>query len=128
MTTEAGDFPTSGLDSNVAGLLAYLLGWVSGLVFLLLDKRPVVRFHAAQSIGMCIGAVVVFIAFWILTIILTIITGILGFPIGILTALLFPLVGLGVFAMFIFCMYKAYNNEKYKVPVVGNIVEKMVGA
>src|ERR1700752_4247464 len=41
---------TSGLQENVAGLLCYLLGWLTGIIFLLIDKRPFVRFHAAQSI------------------------------------------------------------------------------
>ena len=40
----------SGLTENVAGLLCYVLGWITGLVFFLIDKRPFVRFHAAQSI------------------------------------------------------------------------------
>ena len=41
---------TTGLDENVAGLLCYVLGWVTGIIFFLIDKRPYVRFHAAQSI------------------------------------------------------------------------------
>src|ERR1700683_3111222 len=41
---------TTGMDENVAGLLCYALGWVTGLIFFLIDKRPFVRFHAAQSI------------------------------------------------------------------------------
>lgn len=41
---------STGLDENVAGLLCYVLGWVTGLIFFLIDKRPYVRFHAAQSI------------------------------------------------------------------------------
>ena len=40
----------TGLSENVAGLLCYVLGWVTGLIFLLIDKRPFVRFHAAQSL------------------------------------------------------------------------------
>ncbi len=40
----------SGLAENVAGLLCYVLGWITGLIFFLKDKRPFVRFHAAQSI------------------------------------------------------------------------------
>jgi hypothetical protein len=40
----------SGLAENVAGLLCYVLGWITGLIFFLTDKRPFVRFHAAQSI------------------------------------------------------------------------------
>ncbi len=43
--------PTERLPENVAGMLCYLFGWVSGLVFLLLDRRPFVRFHAAQSVA-----------------------------------------------------------------------------
>src|SRR5216684_4441136 len=39
----------SGLAENVAGLLCYSLGWLTGLIFLLIDRRPSVQFHAAQS-------------------------------------------------------------------------------
>lgn len=42
---------TEQLPENVAGMLCYLFGWVSGLVFLLVDRRPFVRFHAAQSVA-----------------------------------------------------------------------------
>ena len=120
--------PTSGLEANVAGLLCYLFGWVSGLIFLLLDKRSFVRFHAAQSIGLCVGAGVVMIAFWIITLVLGIITAIMGAPVGFLTVFLFPVLMIAIFGLFIFCMYKAFKNEKFKVPVIGNIVERMVGA
>ena len=128
MSSEPVSSPTSGLESNVAGLLCYLFGWISGLIFLLLDKRSFVRFHAAQSIGLCVGAGVIVIGFWIITLILGIITAMMGFPFGLLTALLFPLIMLGIFGAFIFCMFKAYKNEKFKLPIVGNIVERMVGA
>src|SRR5579862_10055086 len=53
--------PTSGLEENVAGLLCYVLGWITGLIFFLIDKRPFVRFHAAQSIGLSIGLIVGYI-------------------------------------------------------------------
>jgi hypothetical protein len=39
--------PTEGIAENVAGLLCYLVGWVTGIIFLLIDKRPFVKFHAA---------------------------------------------------------------------------------
>ena len=123
MSTEPVSTPTSGLDSNVAGLLCYLFGWVSGLIFLLLDKRPFVRFHAAQSIGLSIGAVAIAIAFWVITAILTVITG----GLGVFLSLLFPLIVLGIFLLMIVCMVKAFKNETFKLPVIGNIVEKMVG-
>jgi len=57
--------PTAGLEENVAGLLCYILGWVTGLIFLLIDKRPFVKFHAAQSIAMSIG---VFVLYFVLAI------------------------------------------------------------
>jgi uncharacterized membrane protein len=41
---------TEHLHENVAGMLSYLFGWISGLVFLLVDCRPFVRYHAAQSV------------------------------------------------------------------------------
>src|SRR5947209_4032338 len=48
--TQTSHQAQSGLTENVAGLLCYALGWVTGLIFFLIDKRPFVRFHAAQSI------------------------------------------------------------------------------
>jgi uncharacterized membrane protein len=75
-----------------------------------------------------VGGAVVMIAFWIITLILGIITAVMGFPVGFLTVFLFPLLMLALFGLFIFCMYKAFKNEKFKVPVIGNIVERMVGA
>ncbi|MHB8500302.1 MAG: DUF4870 domain-containing protein [Candidatus Acidiferrales bacterium] len=118
---------TSGMEENVAGLLCYIFGWISGLIFLLIDKRPFVKFHGAQSIALNIAFFVVWVAFWIVTMILGMITAILHFPIGFLMAFLFPVVILAFFVVFIFCMYKAYNHEKFKLPIIGNIVEKMVG-
>ena len=49
------DHTQSGLPENIAALLSYVLGWITGLVFLLTDKRPYVRFHAAQSIVVFLG-------------------------------------------------------------------------
>src|SRR5271154_5428830 len=49
----------SGMSENVAGLLCYLLGWITGLIFFLIDKRPFVRFHAAQSIVVFGGLTVI---------------------------------------------------------------------
>jgi uncharacterized membrane protein len=123
MSSEPNASATSGLDANLAGLLCYLFGWVSGLIFLLIDKRPFVRFHAAQSIGISVAVFVVMIAFWIVTFILAIITGGLG---GFLV-LLTPLIILGVLALVVICMIKAYKGEKFKLPVIGNIAEKMAG-
>ena len=118
--------PTEGIQENVAGLLCYLFGWISGLIFLLIDKRPFVRFHGAQSIALNIAFCAIWIGFWIVTFLLTFITALLKFPIGFLTIFLYPLVMIAFFIAWIYCMYKAYQHEKFKLPIVGNIVERMV--
>jgi hypothetical protein len=53
---------SEGIAENVAGLLCYILSWLSGLIFLLIDKRPFVRFHAAQSIALSVAIFVVYFA------------------------------------------------------------------
>jgi uncharacterized membrane protein len=112
--------PTEGLQENVAGLLCYILGWVTGLIFLLIDKRPFVKFHAAQSIAMSIGVVVLYIA-------LAIFMGVLHvMHIFFLGLLIYPILWLALFLLWIFVMYKAYQHEKYKLPIIGNLVEGMV--
>ena len=117
---------TEGMEENLAGLLCYLFGWVSGLIFLLIDKRPFVKFHGAQSIALSLSFFVVWVGFWVVTLVLGLITAMMHFPIGFLMAFLFPVVMLGFIITFIFCMYKAYQHEKFKLPIIGDIVEKMV--
>ena len=59
---------TSQMAENVAGLLCYVLGWITGLIFYFVDKRPFVRFHAAQSIVVFGGLHIIYYcsghAFW----------------------------------------------------------------
>ena len=113
---------TSGLEENVAGLLCYILGWVTGLIFFLIDKRPFVKFHAAQSIALSIGLIVVYIA-------IGFVFGMLSFAhLGILAFALYPLIGLLVFVLWIFLMYKAYQHEKFKLPFIGDLAEKQANA
>ena len=112
---------TSGLEENVAGLLCYILGWVTGLIFFLIDKRPFVKFHAAQSIALSIGLIVVYIA-------VGFVFGMMSFAhLGFLALAMYPIVGLLVFVLWIFLMYKAYQHEKFKLPFIGDIAEKMAG-
>jgi uncharacterized membrane protein len=112
--------PTEGIQENVAGLLCYILGWVTGLIFLLIDKRPFVKFHAAQSIAMSIGVIVLYIA-------LAIFMGVLHvMHIFFLGLIIYPILWLALFLLWIFVMYKAYQHDKYKLPIIGNLVEGMV--
>jgi uncharacterized membrane protein len=126
--TASGESPTAGIEENVAGVLCYVLTWVSGLIFLLLDKRAFVRFHGAQSIALCVAAAVIGIGFWIVVLFLTFLLALVHIPLGFLLALLWPVVGIACFAAWVFCMYKAYQHEKFKLPIIGDIVEKMIGA
>ena len=101
---------STGLDENIAGLLCYVLGWVSGLVFFLIEKEnKFVRFHALQSI---IVFGVLFLAGLIISWI-PIIGGVIGSLISVLALVLW-----------IVLMIKAYQGEKFKLPWAGNLAEK----
>lgn len=100
----------TGLQPNVAGLLCYALGWVTGLIFLLLEpKDKYVRFHAVQSI-VVFGAI-------------TVVMIVLGF-IPVLGGILNWIIRLVAFVLWIVLMVKAYRGEKYKLPWAGDIAEK----
>jgi uncharacterized membrane protein len=105
-----------GLEENVAGLLCYVLGWVSGLVFILIEKEnKFVRYHAMQSIF-------VFGAFTVIQIVLSFFMWI---PyIGIIFSILSWLIGLLAFILWIVLMVKAFQGQKYKLPWAGNMAEK----
>jgi uncharacterized membrane protein len=109
------------LEENVAGLLCYVLGWVTGLIFFLIDKRPFVRFHAIQSIGMSIALFAVYLVIGVLFTMLHFMS------MGFLALAIYPLLGLLVFALWIFMMYKAYQHEKFMLPIIGPIAANMAG-
>jgi uncharacterized membrane protein len=120
-SSSAAEYPTASIEENVAGLLCYVFGWLTGLIFLLIDRRPFVKFHGAQSIAFNICIIPIWFALWIVWLIL------LHVPIiGLLGVVIFPIFGLAVFATWIFLMYKAYSHEKFKLPIIGDIVDKMV--
>lgn len=122
----ASDSPTAGIDENVAAVLGYFFMWIGGLVFLLIDKRPFVRFHAAQSLAFNIAAAGIGILFGIGLAIVTFITIMIHFPVGFLGIFLWPVIGIGLFLTWLFLMYKAYQHEMFKLPVIGNLVERMI--
>lgn len=100
-----------GMEPNVASLLAYVLGWLSGLVIYLMEKENLeVRFHAAQSI-------IVFGA-------LTVLNLVLG-AIPFIGWILVPFVTLAGVVLWVLLMIKGYNQEHYKLPMAGDYAEKM---
>ena len=107
---------TPGLQENVAGLLCYAAGWVTGLIFFLIDKRPYVRFHAMQSM-IVFGALNVL--YW-----LFLWSGWFGGFIGFaILGLLSSLLGLLMLVIWILCMVKAYQGQRFKLPLIGDLAE-----
>lgn len=101
------------LQPNVAGLLCYLAGWITGLVFFLIEKDDdFVRFHAMQSIIVFGGLVIFYIIFGILMLV------------PILGWILFSLLWIATLILWILLMVKAYQGEKFKLPVIGDLAEK----
>jgi uncharacterized membrane protein len=108
--------PSEGLQENVAGLLCYVLGWLTGIIFLLIDKRPWVRFHAAQSI-------VVFGGLTLIRILLGIMHGVTGLIGWGFLGLLFLLIGLTGFVLWIVLMIKAFQHQTWRVPIAADIAD-----
>lgn len=97
-----------GLEEKVASALCYVLGWVSGLVFLLAEKdNKTVRFHAMQSL-MFFAAMTV-ISF-----------------VPVIGWLLSPLVMIVAFIVWLMAIYKAYNGEQFELPIVGKLAKKQL--
>lgn len=111
-----------GMDQNVEGALCYLFGWVTGIVFLLLEKENrFVRFHAMQSI---VTFAPLFIAWIVLNIILggliSSFGGVLSFLLGGLLSILLWLVTV---ILWVVLMVMAFQGKEYKLPIVGPIAE-----
>jgi uncharacterized membrane protein len=109
--------PTEGIQENVAGLLCYVLGWVTGIIFLLIDKRPWVKFHAAQSIVVFGGLTVIRIG---LSILHGVVGGFMGWGMISLIGLAISLLGL---VLWIVLMVKAYQHETFRVPIAADIAD-----
>jgi uncharacterized membrane protein len=111
------------MEENVASALCYVLGLLTGVLFLVLapyNQNRLIRFHAFQSIFMHIASIIVFIG-------LMIVMGVLHFiPFlgAILGLMLYPLVGLAFFVLWLMLIYKAYNRERWVLPIIGPLAEK----
>jgi uncharacterized membrane protein len=115
------------MASNVAGLLAYVLGFITGIIFLVMEpykNDKFVRFHAFQSVFFSVALIVFWIAFSIVSTILNVATlGILAVFMGIIGVL----ISLAFLAYWIFLMFKAYNHERYMIPYIGNLAARQAG-
>ena len=126
----AGGAPATaqtGLAENVAGGLSYVLGWLTGIIFLLIDKRPSVRFHAAQSI----------VVFGVLHVVQIVLGYVFGF--GILSGgggsmatwavagLISSVLGLVTLVLWILLMVKAFQGQKFRVPAAAEFADQLAG-
>jgi len=107
---------STGMQANVEALLSYLLGFITGIIFFLVEKEnKFVRFHAMQSIVVFGG--------------LFVISFVLGFMLGFVPFLglaISSLLGLVQIILWIVLMFKAFQGEYFKLPIAGDIAEKQV--
>jgi len=105
---------STGLAENTAGLLCYVLGWISGIIFVILERESTfVKFHAIQSV-IVFGTLSVAGALfgWI---------PILGLILRIVFAIL-------AFVLWVVLMVKANQGERYKIRWAGAFAEKWAGS
>ena len=119
---------TFDLDENVASAACYVLGWLTGFIFFLIEKdNKTVRFHAMQSI---LTFLPLSILYWILGAVFSMMVysaGMYGaFGIWGLFSLLSTLIGIIMLILWLVLIYKAYSGEKFMVPIVGPIAENQV--
>jgi uncharacterized membrane protein len=115
-----------GLNENVAGLLCYVVGWITGIIFLIIDKRPFVRFHAAQSI----------VVFGVLHLVSMVISygfvGTLHFGFGAVGfwsvwVLILWAVNIVSLILWILLMVTAFQGKRVEIPIAANIAKSIVG-
>jgi uncharacterized membrane protein len=105
---------STGLEENVAATLCYVLGWVSGTIFLLLEPdNKSIRFHAIQSIIIFGIFTIAYIIFWLLP-----------HPVDHILRWITAAIA---FIPWVVLMVKAYQGEKYKLPWAGDQAEKWAG-
>ena len=106
----ATEAKAGGLQSNVAAALAYL--WFTAILWLILEpynKDPFIRFHSFQAIAFGLVAFVVSVVLGMIPF--------LGWVIGALWSIL-------VLILWLLCIFKAFNRERFKVPVIGDFADK----
>jgi uncharacterized membrane protein len=115
-----------GLQENVASALCYILGFITGIIFLVLapyNQNRNIKFHAWQSIffsGAVIAVGIVFSMFiWNIG---------YGFGLWTLITMVYLVFRLAMFVLWLYVMFKAYNGQKFMLPVIGPIAEKQANS
>jgi len=106
----------AGLTDNVASALCYVMGLITGILFLVLapyNQNRKIRFHAFQSIFLHVAAIVIWIAFLFLSAVS-----------GGMLIFVSPLIWLAFFVLWIVMIIKAYQDQKLVLPIIGPLAEK----
>ena len=116
--------PTAaGLTDNVASALCYSLGLITGILFLVLapyNQNPKIRFHAFQSIFYCVFAIALGFVF-----------GFMAILSGGWTLMLLPifwLIRIGLFVVWLVLLIKAYQDQKFVLPILGPLAQQQAGS
>jgi uncharacterized membrane protein len=126
MAAPAATTSGTGLTRNIAAALAYSLGIITGILFMVLEpyrRDRFVRFHAMQSILYFVFAVAFSIAWSIVVGMLMNISGwifVVAFPIRMIIAL-------AMFGLWLYLMYQAYCEREFRIPILGAIASKQAG-
>jgi uncharacterized membrane protein len=96
---------STGLEENVAGFFCYLLGFITGIVFLVVEKKSsFVKFHAKQSTITFLGLFVILVVIgWV--------------PVLGTLAWIFTLI------LWLVLMIQALQGKRYSLPIVGKLAE-----
>lgn len=115
------------IETNLVGALTYLAGFITGIIFLVLDpykSNSFVRFHAFQSIFFNVA----WVAFWILWMILSaVLTPLTAGVFGLIALPIMLIFSLGGFGIWAFLMYQAYQQKLFKLPIVGKFAAQHAG-
>jgi uncharacterized membrane protein len=115
---------TTGIEPNVGAALSYILGLITGIIFLVLEKdNRFVRFHAAQSIAVSVIIIVLSIG-------VSLISGVLAFipVLGWIVVLLLTMgLAIGTFVLWVVLMVRAYQGEQWELPVAGDLARRLGG-
>jgi len=110
-------------QANVIAALTYLLGFVTGLIFLYLEpynQDEFIRFHARQSIGFSV-------AWFAIGVVFGVFIAVLPHGLGSFLSFILTLIDIALAVFWVFLMYKAYNGERYRIPELADIVDSIAG-
>jgi uncharacterized membrane protein len=117
---------STGLDGNIAAALSYFFGLLSGALFFAIETDSrFVKFHAMQAMLASVSAIVIYIAYTVVWMVLWRIP-FLGWIAGIFGFLGWALIALGFLGIWLYCMFRAFQGERFKLPYIGEMAEKQV--